>query len=205
MLALLFAAGCMPKLSKPYPERRHFKLGPPAPSASAKAGPAGTILKVARFTASEPYEKAEFVYRTGESTWETDFYNVFLLPPAVQIAQLAREGLATAGLFGHVPDVGSAADATHVLEGHVRAIYGDFADRKAPKAVLRLELSLLDVRGAAPKILAHRPYEKSVPLALKARSGPQRGPALVAAWSRVLAGFFAEFADELRKAAITGP
>jgi hypothetical protein len=186
----------MPKLSKPYPERRRHKLSIATQPSAGKAA-AGTVLKVATFTASEPFGAAEFVYRTGPTTWETDFYNVFLLPPQVQIAQEVRDRLASSGRFGHVLPVGSSALATHLLEGHVRAIYGDFAEAGAPKAVIRAELSLLDVQGVSPRIALHQTYDRSVPIDVARGGTSARGPALTAAWNAALEQIVHEFSKKL--------
>ena len=166
-------------------------MGPPA------ASPAGTTLEISPFTASDAYRKVEFVYRTTDTSWETDFYNIFLLPPAVQITEEVRAAVAASGRLGQVVRRGSAVEPTHVLEGHVRALYADFRDRTAPKAVLALELTLLDLRGEAPQILSHRVYEHAVPVAGASGQAAARGEALAKGWSEALAQALAEFDAQL--------
>lgn len=192
VVGLIVLAGCG-NLSKRYPEQRRFRLAVPAAKAAKGARP-DTVLRVSRFSGSELARKVEFVYRTGENAWDTDFYNVFLLPPVVQAAEESRAWLAKTGLFGHVVSPGSNLDPTHALEGHLRAIYGDFRDGSAPRAVLKIELSLIDVRATAPRVVLHEVYESETPI--KA-AGEPTSSALVAAWNAALEQALKDFAGKL--------
>jgi len=195
-LGLIVLAGCS-NLSKRYPEQRRFRLTVPAAKAvrAAKGARPDTVLRVSRFSGSELARKVEFVYRTGENTWDTDFYNVFLLPPVVQVTEESRAYLAKTGLFGHVVSPGSHLDPTHALEGNLRAIYGDFRDGSAPVAVLKIEFSLIDVRATAPRAVLHEVYEIETPI--NAVAGEPTSSALVAAWDAALEQALRNFTGKL--------
>ncbi len=204
-LGLVVLAGCG-NLSKRYPEQRRFRLAVPTANAveAARETWPDTVLRISRFSGSELARRAEFSYRTGEYAWDTDFYNVFLLPPVVQAAEESRAWLARAGIFGQVVSPGSNLAPTHTLEGHVRAIYGDFRDfpdGRAPVAVLKIEISLIDVRATAPRAVLHEVYEIETPI--EAASGKPMSSALVAAWNVALEQALKDFTGKL--AAVTPP
>ena len=192
-LGLIVLAGCG-NLSKRYPEQSRFRLTVPAARAAKGARP-DTVLRVSRFSGSELTRRVEFVYRTGEHAWDTDFYNVFLLPPVVQVTEESRAWLAKMGLFGQVVSPGSHLDPTHALEGNLRAIYGDFRDGSAPVAVLKIEFSLIDVRATAPRVVLHKVYEIETPI--KVAAGEPTSSALVAAWGAALERALKDFAGRL--------
>ena len=63
------------------------------------------------------------------------------------ITDKTRNWLAESGLFGTVPDVGSLVDPTHVIEGNITTLYGDFRDMSSPKAVMEMRLFLLKAKA----------------------------------------------------------
>ena len=192
-------AGCA-KLSKAYPERRHFRLAIPPVRQAGKPTEAGMTLKVTPFTVSDAFRGVEFAYRTDENTWETDFYNVFLLPPAAQVAEVLRTHVAASGRLGQVIQPGSAAEATHRLEGHLRSIYADFTDPRLPKAVVSLELTLLDIRSGSPRILFHEVYERTAPTDASRSGQAARGEAVVKGWNAALEQIVRDFDKQVADA-----
>jgi hypothetical protein len=204
--AALCQLGCV-TLRKAYPERSHYRLSiPPAspaagPAAEQPAGPTNSpaVLRVAPFTASDAFRGVEFIYRTGAHTWETDFYNVFLVSPAAQVAEEVRARLAGGHLFPRVVGPDSAAEPTHVLQGHLQALYGDFTDRRDPKAVVRMELSVLEVGQGSPRIVLLEAYESVKQADVPGGGDERRGEALVAAWDAALADILGRFEDAVRR------
>ena len=108
---------------------------------------AESILEVRRFTIDSAFAGKGLVYRTGEFEYKSDFYNEFLVSPAAMITDKTNNWLAESGLFGTVPDVGSLVDPTHVIEGNITALYGDFRDSSSPKAVMEMRLFLLKAKA----------------------------------------------------------
>jgi cholesterol transport system auxiliary component len=184
-------------------ERRYYAIQVPSPLA-AKPAESAPILLVRRFEISAPYERSEFVYRTGDSTYECDFYNAFSASPADQVTGQTQQFLAATGLFSRVlgaqalPDAAGTPQAQYVLDGNVVSLYGDYRDGAAPKAVLELGVFLLRMEGNAPRIVAQDGYRMEVPLA---ESGPG---ALVKGWDEALGRALADLVQELRKLNLGG-
>lgn len=183
---LLFPAGCL-DLKAPAAERRFYAMDVARPG-PAKAG-AG-VLKVRRFQVSRAFEGTEFVYRTSDAGYESDFYRAFFTPPASQVTEAARRWMSASGLFAHVVEAASVAPETHLLEGNVAALYADLRGEK-PKAVVELQLTLLDAAGA---IRLHRSQRREVEAASTSADD------LTAAWSRGLGEILAAAEVELSTA-----
>lgn len=187
VLLPLLSAGCF-DMKAPAAERRFYALAVARPE-PAKEAPAGTVLRVRRFQVSRAFEGVEFVYRSSDAGYESDFYHAFFTPPGSQVTEAARRWIASAGLFGHVIEAASVAPETHVLEGNVAALYADL--RGKPRAVVELQLTLLTAAG---EIRLHRSQKRELEAA---SSAPD---ALIAAWSRGLAELLAAAESDLAKA-----
>jgi ABC-type uncharacterized transport system auxiliary subunit len=122
-----------------------------------------SILEVRRFTIDSAFGGKGLVYRTGDFAYESDFYSEFLVSPAAMITDKTRNWLSGAGLFGTVLDVGSQVDATHVIEGNITALYGDFRDKSSPKAIMEMRVFLLkaEAGGESVPVFAEK-YQTSV-------------------------------------------
>lgn len=114
---------------------------------------AESVLDVHRFTIDSAFAGRGLVYRTGEFKYESDYYSEFLVSPAAMITDKMRNWLSGTGLFGTVLDVGSQVDPTHIIEGNITALYGDFRDKSSPEATMELRIFLLKAEageGALP-------------------------------------------------------
>ena len=129
-------------------------------------GPAGTngkfILDVRRFTIDTAFESKGLVYRKGQLEHESDFYNEFLISPAVMITEKTRTWLSQSGLFTRVLDPGSRTEPTHTLEGNITALYGDFRAKSAPKAVMEIRVFLIAERAQEGSIVLGKTYRTSL-------------------------------------------
>jgi ABC-type uncharacterized transport system auxiliary subunit len=101
------------------------------------------ILDVKNFSIDTTFNTKSLVYRKGQSEYETDFYNQFLIKPDDMITEKTRNWLSESGLFKWVLEPGSYTDATHVLEGNITALYGDFRDDSSPKASMKIRIFLV--------------------------------------------------------------
>jgi cholesterol transport system auxiliary component len=173
-----FIAGCV-GVERSYPEKRYFAL-----ESTDDRGPSqpinGVALRVRRFRISPRYEGKSFVYRKSEMSYESDFYNEFLVSPASLFTEAVRQDLASSGLFQHVVDPGSPLDLTHTLQGTVSELYGDYRDAGAPKAALAMEFLLVRDSSAHPAIVFQKKYRREI--TIKERS-PE---SLVRGWSEAL-------------------
>jgi cholesterol transport system auxiliary component len=188
---LLAASGCV-SLAKTFPEKHYFALdavrqGEPAASVS------GSILKIHRFHISPRFEGKEMVYRTSDTRYEADFYNEWFISPAAMVTQQAQNWMTNAGLFQHVVDASSYLDASHILEGAVTALYGDYRQKGSPKAVLDLQIILIHDGPIRADIVFRRDYHQTVDLAATSPEMLTRG------WNEGLRRILEGFEKDLRK------
>jgi ABC-type uncharacterized transport system auxiliary subunit len=119
-----------------------------------------------------------------------------LVSPAALVGEELRKGLAQSQIFPHVINASSQLEPTHVLEGVVDALYGDFRDPGAPKAVLEMEFFLRKESASKADIVAAKRYAKSV--AVTGRS-PE---ALVKGWNEALSEIISLLVTDLKSTAL---
>jgi uncharacterized lipoprotein YmbA len=188
--AALLAAGCLAPQPAPravFYVLRPERAGPPPASAGADA------LHVAHVRVAPLVEGRGFVYRTADSTFESDFYHRFAAPPGTLVREALIDWLGQSGLFSEVQRDGPPERARWSLETRVTALHVDLRDPAAPKAVLEAELALVDPRASARETPLRKRYRAEVP----ASTEPA---ALAEAWTRGLAQIFAELEEDLRGA-----
>ena len=99
-------------------------------------------VEVRRFNINTAFASRNLVYRLSEFQYEPDYYRQFMIAPAIMIAEETRHWLADSGLFKQVVPAGSPVTPTYTLQGIVTALYGDFTDKAAPTAVIRIRFFL---------------------------------------------------------------
>lgn len=156
--ATIIIVGCG---AKSY-EKQQFLLDTQRVS-SAVAGDHQNIIEVRRFTIDPAFSAKGLTYRIAEFEYESDFYNEFFISPGAMITEKIRNWLSTSGLSRRVLDSGSYVDPTHVIEGNVIALYGDYRDKSSPKAVMEIRVFLLDMKtGTDPLIVSGKTYQSSI-------------------------------------------
>jgi len=188
---LLAASGCVGALKSDYPERRFYTLSAERPGNAAAPGKDG-VLRVRRFTASKLSEGNELVTRTGESEYETDFYNVFFAPPASQLAEQAQRWIGASGLFSAVVGTGSSVPETHVLEGNLISLHTDGRENRG-EAVLALQVLLVRVSSDPSAVVFEKTYKTSE------RATPAVPETSVKAWNAELQRILSELEADLAK------
>jgi len=193
VLTLCLLGACTAPLSRPAPERKLYNITAQRlellPAATDKS-----VLKVRPLQVSPAYQGKEMVYRLGETEFESDYYNSFFVQPAQNMTQLTEQWLGRAGIFSNVVDSTSQVMDTHLLEGMVNALYGDYRDRSAPKAVLEVQFFLLKNKNETYGVAFSRSYHKAVPFA----SGGKDAAPLAAAYNQALAEILGELEKDLR-------
>lgn len=190
---VLFAAalsGCV-SVEKSYPDKRFFVLEITRGETQGVAAPSG-VLMISPLRISPRYEGKSFVYRRSDANFETDFYNQFLVSPGPLLTEEIRRALSRAQVTQYVVGASSQAEPTLVLEGTVDALYGDFRDLSAPRAVLEMEFFLAKESPTKAELVARRRYSQSV--AVKGRT-PE---ALVKGWNDGLNEIVAALAADLK-------
>ena len=193
-ILLALASGCV-GIEKSYPDKRYFVLEVNR-NVNPSNSPGNGVLQIANIRVSPRYEDKGFVYRTSGSSYESDFYNQFLVSPAALLGEELRKGLAQSQIFRHVINASSQLEPTHVLEGVVDALYGDFRDPGAPKAVLEMEFFLRKESPSKAEIVTAKRYAKSV--AVTGRS-PE---ALVKGWNEALDAILGSLLADLKSATL---
>jgi len=100
-------------------------------------------LSVESFTTDTAYSTKNLIYRKGQLEYETDFYNRLLIRPDDMITEKTRAWLSESGLFKLVLEPGTYTKATHILEGNIIAMYGDFREESSPKARMKIRFFLV--------------------------------------------------------------
>lgn len=159
----LLAAGCgLPKI--PAPEKHYYALNPSRPDHTAPSGATFT-LKVRPFDASPGFSGRELVYRLGEHEFESDYYNVYFIPPAPALTQQARQWLRRSGRFAAVVEGAAGLDPDLTLEGSVTTIHGDFRNKQNPLAVLELQIFLVRAKEKDAPLAFQNTYRREIPFA----------------------------------------
>jgi cholesterol transport system auxiliary component len=173
--------------------KQEFVLEATRPASPARQ-PREVILAVRDFTINPVYEGRGFIYRKNESKYEADFYNEFLIAPHALLASQTRNWLYRSGLFKTVLEPGSLVEPTHVLEGNVMVLQGDFRDRKPPQAVIQIRIFLVAGTRTQPQVVFTRDYQ-----AVREAEAPT-GDALAAAFDQCLVQILSALEEDLGKA-----
>ncbi len=176
VLSIVILAGCS-GLSKKYPERSFYMFEVPPVNVKYPTVK-NAIVEITRFNVTPGSDGKEFIYRTGELSYESDFYNQFFRPPGAMLTELTGRWLNDAGLFQDVFGSVTQADANYFIEGNVVRLYGDF--RPSPKAVMEIQFLLLKYSddssyGDNTKIVLAKSYSSEVPIASATAGDLMRG------------------------------
>ena len=186
----LIVGGCV-NLEKSYPDKRYFVLEN-AQRENSGTPKKGVVLLVSSLRVSPRYDGRSFIYRLSEANFESDFYNQFLVSPGALLSEEVRKAVSQAGVAEHVVGTASQLEPTHVLEVTVDALYGDFRDRTAPRAVLEMEFFLSKDSPLKAEIIARRRYLKSVLV------NGGSAEALVRSWNVALNEILTAFVTDLK-------
>jgi ABC-type uncharacterized transport system auxiliary subunit len=172
-------------------DKNYYLLGATRQAESIKTE-TNHLLEIRRFTIDSAFNGQGFVYRTGQFEYESDFYNEFLISPSAMVTEKTRNWLSGSGLFKKVLDVGSQIDPTHILEGNIMALYGDFRDSASPEAIIEIRIFLLRAQANQELVpLFGKTYKSSVAMESK---GPE---ALVQSLDRSLEGILSNLEKDL--------
>ncbi len=187
LLLSVLSVGCM-KLERPQLDRKYYVIGASRDSQPRERG--SETLVVRRVQVSPRYQDRELVYRTGETTYEADYYNSFFIPPAEMITDDLRRWLGESGMFENVIAPQSLASGGLILEGMINSLYGDFSSSE-PEAVVEMQFFLVDNRDAETPSLYSRGFSERVKL------GSRSSDALVKAMNKAVAVIFKKLEEDL--------
>ena len=153
-----FLTGCF-NFNKNYPEKHFFVLSAKR-SEEISLPKSDAVLRISRFRVSPGFEGKSFVYRKGNSNYTSDFYNEFFISPAPMITEEVRKWLTGSGLFHYVIRSSSPVEPTMELEGIISALYGDYRNTEAPRAVLEIQFFLVRNGPSQPVIVFQKTYHE---------------------------------------------
>lgn len=202
-IVTMLPAGCM-SLDRPYPDRTQFGIVVPASSAEGGGGSAGRAsgsaadpahrqgaLRVARVRVAAPSSAAFFVYRTGENTFTSDYFNTFIATPDRLLTGELVQALVQRGPFATIVEPDGTAEAPLRLETSVTELYGDFRDSASPKATIVARFVLIEETPSTTRQLAEWTLGASEPI-------PSAAPAdLAAGWGAAWGSIIDRLAGEL--------
>lgn len=162
IIATSLLAGCGGLSRKPV-EKRYYTLevmrgrgdGPPVTE---------KLLKVRRMQVSPLYDGRELVYKLGSGRMESDFYNLFFMPPVELLSHDLERWMDSSNLFLGTVSPASLAGADYTLEGVVNTLYGDFSGSQK-SAVVEMQFFLIDERTAQNRIVFTGNYSERVGIA----------------------------------------
>jgi cholesterol transport system auxiliary component len=166
-------------LERSYPDKHFFAIEVNSDWQPASR-PVKAVVEIADISVSRRYEGQNFVYRLSDTSYESDFYNQFLIAPGALITEEVRKALAQSRIFEHVISSSTDLPATYRLQGVVNSLYGDFSNSAAAQAVIAMEFFLNKKTPAGEEIVLAERYVKSAPL------GSRSPDALVKGWDKAL-------------------
>ena len=200
LMPLLACGGCfsvaLDDLAKDPPVKQRYLFDVVIPTNAGDPSRAQhPVLLVEQVHAASPYNGRPFVYRTGDNTHETDFFNEFLISAADQLSQITRRWLQDAGVFPVVVSLDSAITADLWLTIDITELRGDFRDLQQPSAVLAIRASLIDgvSNGGERQVRLQNNYAATVPIA---GTDPDL---LVAGWNEAIARVLSALSEDLER------
>ncbi|MCE9598528.1 MAG: hypothetical protein K8S54_11220 [Spirochaetia bacterium] len=142
--------------------QKHFYIIEAARPKTEPVRQVDAVLKFRKFKVSPRFDTRSLIYRTGDVTYETDFYNEFLSDPGSMISENTRAWISESGAFKAVVDGSSSLAETFVLEGTIQDIYGDF--RGQPATQLSMHIFLLAMEDSEYRIVFQKVFTASIPL-----------------------------------------
>ncbi len=149
------------------------------------------VLGVRNFNIDTAFSSRSLVYRKDQSEYETDFYNRFLIRPEDMITEKTRSWLSESALFKLVLEPGSYVNASHVLEGNIITLYGDFRDKKSPKAIMKIRFFLIKISGKS--VVFTKTYESTF------ESNERTAESLVEGFDNCLTNILSDFEKDLQE------
>lgn len=158
LLFAMFLLGCSPGGGKA--DEKRFYLLDVQRQGQSLTPQENVIITVKPFSISPGYNADELTYRIGQYQYESDYYNQFITNVGQQVAEQTRNWLALSECADVVAS-GSAVNATHMLEGNITRLYGDFRQDADHKTIMSLDIFLVDVRSRETKIAFNKSYKAS--------------------------------------------
>jgi cholesterol transport system auxiliary component len=191
---MILLSGCV---SRPALVKQSFAF-PIPPLASNVSTNASRVLEIRQLRVAAPYDSQPFTYRTGAYSYELDPYAQFLVPPAQALEAPLQGYFENTGLFREIDTQGGPPSPDLIVRVLVTDLYGDFRNKAAPQAVLRMRFSFFAAKNGLPgNLLLQKDYEQRVPFKVRTAA------ALMGGWNEALKRIMESVSADL-KATVEG-
>jgi len=174
-------SGCV-NLAKSASRRNFYMLNTSGTVPPGNLVPTGDkpLLHIQNFSIAAQFARREFVYRTDDDLYESDYFNAFFINPADILHERITFGLAYADPFNILFPGLDQLNADYLLDGYVTMLCGDFRDPKQPKAALGMAIYLLKTTKPNTSVVMGKTYTREIPIAKRTPS------LLVQGWNQAL-------------------
>lgn len=180
LMTSISLVGCF---SAGYIQQNKYMLYINMPKSSTKLRNA-KILQLEDPTIAPQFANNSFVYRTSNTQYQTDYYNVFFIPAFQQVKQLLTQYLNNSVFISRVIDTPSVIKARYILSTQILDLYADYRDRDHPTGVVTIEFNLYKHISGKYYSIWHTILSETTPLQQK------DSESLVNAWSADLQKIF---------------
>ncbi|HOP47646.1 MAG TPA: hypothetical protein PK874_08295 [Desulfobacteraceae bacterium] len=193
LISGIFALNSCVKMNRQPLEKRYYNLEV-SRTQELNEPLLNAILRVQRLQISPRFSGREIVYKTGDSIYEADFYNLFFITPSDMLTQDLREWMQESKLFSNAVDPSSLVRTSFSLEGIVNEFYGDFTKENG-EAVVKMQFFLIDDTYAVKKLIFSGSYKKYVSIDNKSAIS------LIKGFNQAVTDVFIQLEADLRKQA----
>lgn len=140
VLILCFSLGCTNLLKREYPQKKFYILEPDY-SKLPQTGNVFPNLVLTRIKVSPYFEGKSFVYRQGEHSYESDYYNEFFVLPSNNLNEIIQKWIELTKKSNTTQDLCS-------LSINLESLYIDLRKKEDPKAVWTITFSIQNYQNA---------------------------------------------------------
>ena len=172
---------------------RQYILEYPSPTVEGLAQ-TKELIKVERFSVTQAFNTTAMLYQDSPYTLNSDPYNRWRVTPGEMVPDYLIRDLRKMNFFRAVYSYHDFANTRYVLQGQVEDFL-EVAERGSAKAVLGMNVTLLDLAKEAPrKVLFQKSYRSEDPLHEKT------APGFAQAMSRAMEKISRQLMVDLREA-----
>lgn len=184
LLSTLLFAGCVNLPQRTPLDRTNYMLKTTPPAADKS--PTNTIIMLNNATIIPQYASSYFIYQTGPSTFLTDYYHKFFIPPSLMITQIMQSWLSQS--FNQVIPNTSMIMPNYIIQPNITALY---ADAKTSQAVMTIQVMLLKRNSISQSLVSQRTFTASNPFV------KNNSQSLIDAWNKDLTEILTQVTSNL--------
>ncbi|MEM9244020.1 MAG: hypothetical protein AAGA27_08240 [Pseudomonadota bacterium] len=140
-------------------------------------------LEISSFLATAPFDSKYFIFKRRFNNYQQDYYHRFLAMPTVQLEQIMLDALKQSGRFSQVSDQESSLNPDYKISFVLKQLYVDISKPNSPKAVISIEVELMQYSTNNSRIIFDQTYHQSIAVVNYNENAGQ----IVEAWNKGLA------------------